>query len=134
MQAALTGTDGHWLSTVEHAQFKHALHTVRQLLPAGGSNLAKAMQLIRTLQPPPDNVFLITDSLPTKGLSGATRRSVSGEQRIHYFEEARSQIPDGIPLNVVLLPIEGDPMAPWAYWELAVMSHGAFISPAYDWP
>lgn len=130
----LDGTRGRWLSTDDKAALAATMGAVRGLRPRGGSNLAKALQVVRTLQPQADNAFLITDGLPTQGLSGSRRTRVSGEQRVQYFEEARSQLPGGTPMNVILLPMEGDPMAPWAYWGLAMASHGSFLTPAYDWP
>jgi hypothetical protein len=30
--------------------------------------------------------------------------------------------------------MEGDPMAPGAYWTLARRTGGSFLSPARDWP
>jgi hypothetical protein len=39
-----------------------------------------------------------------------------------------------VPVNVILLPMEGDPMAPAAYWTLARRTRGSFLSPAKDWP
>jgi von Willebrand factor type A domain len=134
IHAVLPGSEGRWLETDNRAEFNQTIGAVRQLIPGGGSNLAKALQVLRTLQPQADNVFLITDGLPTQGLSGSNRRTVTGKQRIQYFEEARSQLPDGSPINVILLPMEGDPMAPWAYWGLAMLTRGSFLTPAYDWP
>jgi von Willebrand factor type A domain len=134
VQPVLAGTGGNWLSTDDKGQFNQAIGAVKQLIPGGGSNLAKGLQVLRTLQPQADNVFLITDGLPTQGLSGGARRTVSGKQRIQYYEEARSQVPGGSPINVILLPMEGDPMAPWAFWDLAMMTRGSFLTPAYDWP
>jgi hypothetical protein len=37
-------------------------------------------------------------------------------------------------VNVILLPMEGDPLAPGAFWTLARRTNGAFLSPARDWP
>lgn len=129
----LSGSSG-WLTTDNRAEFNQVIGAVKQLIPDGGSNLAKALQVLRTLQPQADNVFLITDGLPTQGLSGGSRRTVSGKQRIQFYEQARSQVPGGSPINVILLPMEGDPMAPWAFWDLAMMTRGSFLTPAYDWP
>ncbi len=134
IHAVLPDSEGRWLNTDNRNEFEQAINAVGQLIPGGGSNLAKALQVLRTLQPQADNVFLITDGLPTQGLSGSSRRTVTGKQRIEYFEQARSQMPDGSPLNVILLPMEGDPMAPWAYWGLAMLTRGSFLTPAYDWP
>lgn len=130
----VAGTDGRWLSTDDRNQFNQAIAATRQLIPDGGSNLAKALQVLRTLQPQADNVFLITDGLPTQGLGTNRGATVSGTQRIAFYQEARSQVPAGSPVNVILLPMEGDPMAPWAFWDLAMTTRGAFLTPAYDWP
>lgn len=134
LEPALPGTAGQWLPVADRAKLEQAMGALRMLIPEGGSNLAKALQAVRVLQPQADNAFLITDGLPTKGISGSTRRTVSGTERIQYFEQARSQLPGGTPMNVILLPMEGDPMAPWAYWGLAMASRGSFLTPAYDWP
>jgi hypothetical protein len=37
-------------------------------------------------------------------------------------------------VNVILLPMEGDPLAPAAYWTLARRTNGSFLVPARDWP
>jgi hypothetical protein len=37
-------------------------------------------------------------------------------------------------VNVILLPMEGDPMAASAFWRLAQLTRGSFLSPAEDWP
>ncbi|MSR15379.1 MAG: VWA domain-containing protein [Gammaproteobacteria bacterium] len=134
VRPVLPGTGARWLSTDDRAEFNQVVGAVKQLIPDGGSNLAKALQVLRTLQPQADNVFLVTDGLPTQGLSGGALRTVSGKQRIQFYEEARSQVPGGSPINVILLPMEGDPMAPWAFWDLAMMTRGSFLTPAYDWP
>jgi hypothetical protein len=134
VQPVLPNTSGHWLSTDNKIEFNQAVGAVKQLVPDGSSNLAKALQIIRVLQPQADNVFLITDGLPTQGLSGNSATTVTGRQRLHFYEEARSQVPAGSPVNVILLPMEGDPMAPWAFWDLALATRGSFLTPAYDWP
>lgn len=134
--APVLGTSaGRWLSTSNRAEFNEVIAATRQLLPGGGSNLARALQVVGQLQPQADNVFLITDGLPTMGLSASRGGNVSGNERMSLFEEARAVVlPLGTPVNVILLPMEGDPMAPWAYWGLAVNTHGSFLTPAYDWP
>jgi len=37
-------------------------------------------------------------------------------------------------VNVVLLPIEGDPEAAMAYWLLANQNGGTLLSPREGWP
>ena len=41
---------------------------------------------------------------------------------------------DSPPINIVLLPMEGDPAAPTYFWRLAQSTGGAFLSPSEDWP
>jgi hypothetical protein len=44
------------------------------------------------------------------------------------------RLPKQIPINVIMFPMEGDPMASAAYWNVARVTGGAFISPSWDWP
>jgi hypothetical protein len=37
-------------------------------------------------------------------------------------------------VNVVLSPMEGDPLAASEFWKLAQSSGGSFMAPAKDWP
>jgi hypothetical protein len=53
---------------------------------------------------------------------------------MRLFERAIAQLPRSIPVNVILAPMEGDPMAASAFWQLAQLTSGAFLSPAEDWP
>ena len=50
------------------------------------------------------------------------------------FEEAVKQIRSRVPINVILFPMEGDPMAPAAFWKLALGTGGSYLSPSKDWP
>ena len=86
------------------------------------------------MSPIPDNIYLITDGLPTQGRAAPRESTVSGRNRLELFEEAVNQLPKNIPVNIILLPMEGDPMAAAAYWQLAQLSNGSFMSPSGDWP
>ena len=39
-----------------------------------------------------------------------------------------------MPVNVILFPMEGDPMASPAFWKLAMASRGSFMTPSSAWP
>ncbi|MGB1885066.1 MAG: VWA domain-containing protein, partial [Gammaproteobacteria bacterium] len=125
---------GQWLSVSDVNQLNTVIETTRQLVPEGGSNLERAFMVIESMSPRPDNVFLITDGLPTQGLRKSGSSNVSGRDRLRLFETAVTRIPRGVPVNVILLPMEGDPMAPSAFWQIALYTKGAFLSPAIDWP
>jgi len=131
---ALANSAGRWLSAGKVAQLDDVIAALRRSVPAGGSNLESAFLVMSELSPPPDNVFLITDGLPTRGQQTPNSSAVSGSERLQLFETAVTRIPRGIPVNTVLLPMEGDPMAPSAYWQIALFTRGAFLSPASDWP
>jgi hypothetical protein len=113
-----------------------ALQSLRATAPTGGSSLQNAFAVIRTLQPAPDNVILITDGLPTQGDKPPLLRTlVTMEQREDLMQDAVKSLPGSPPpVSVVLLPMEGDPAAPIYFWRLARSTGGGFLSPAKDWP
>jgi hypothetical protein len=104
-------------------------------VPQDGTSLENAFSALRSLSPKPDSIILVTDGLPTQGESPpAARKTIDGEGRLKLFQRAIDRLPPGVPVNVILLPMEGDPLAPGAFWTLARRTDGAFLSPARDWP
>jgi hypothetical protein len=91
-------------------------------------------QIAMDMQPRPDNIFLITDGLPTQGDKAPKGGTVSGRERLRIFNRAINHILPGIPVNTMLLPLEGDTAAAGAFWGMAIATRGAFITPARDWP
>ena len=130
----LSGTDGQWLKVADLDQVEAAAQSIKQIIPTGGSSIESAFVTLEKLKPPPDNIYLITDGLPTLGLKKPIKSTVSGKKRLKLFEAAVERLPINIPVNVILLPMEGDPLAPWAYWGIAAVTKGSFLSPASDWP
>ena len=41
---------------------------------------------------------------------------------------------NGIPVNIILMPLEGDPSAAAVFWQLAQYTQGSFLTPSKDWP
>ncbi|MBQ0799939.1 MAG: hypothetical protein KBT63_11715 [Porticoccaceae bacterium] len=82
----------------------------------------------------PDNVFLITDGLPTQGKTRPRGSTASSNTRVKLFNSAIATLPSRLPVNVILMPMEGDPEAASLFWQLGLISKGAFLSPASDWP
>jgi hypothetical protein len=39
-----------------------------------------------------------------------------------------------VPINVILLPMQGDLPAPHSFWQMAINSGGTFMMPSSDWP
>lgn len=130
------GTAGRWLNAGDAGQVEVAVAALRRTAPTGGTSLHNAFAVIRQLSPAPDNVILITDGLPTQGDKPPLMRTlVTPEQREDLMQSAvKSLPPSPPPVNVVLLPMEGDPSAPIYFWRLARATGGGFLSPAKDWP
>ena len=82
----------------------------------------------------PDNLFLLTDGLPTQGKTAPKKYMVTGVQRRKNFTAAVGTLPRGIPVNTILFPMEGDPEAAALFWQFAMNTNGAFIAPSRDWP
>ena len=77
--------------------------------PQGGTSLHAAFAAADAMNPPPDNIILLTDGLPTQGARPATRKTVSGRERLRLFDDALDALPRGVPVNILLFPMEGDP-------------------------
>ena len=122
---------------------------LEKLYPREATNLHSALKLIKTSSIRPTDIYVITDSLPTKGpgslsalrrikecgVGAAGKTNVSGKCRLALFYAAiQSFSKSSATVNTVLLPIEGDPDAAYAYWLWAATTTGMMISPAGSWP
>ena len=133
-KTVIDGSDGQWLDASDRAVLEQVMRGLRSVVPGGGTNLSSALESARQMQPLPDNITLLVDGLPTMGPSSARTGTVSPRQRSRLFNRAIRELPSGIPVNVILFPMEGDPMAPSAFWKLAMTSGGSFMSLSEDWP
>jgi len=125
---------GEWVELAEGRELDQALRKLTEVIPQNGTSLIKLIDKLNELRPPPDNVYLITDSLPTQGNRAPRGNTVSGRERLEYFQDAVNRMPAQVPVNVILFPMEGDPLASAAFWNLARTSGGSFLSPSRDWP
>ena len=120
---------------------------IAKLYPEGGTNLKSAFDWLAKQGSSGSQVFLITDGLPTK-ISGRNALSnffsacsrdpkgfVSGECRLQILRKSVQAIANSsIELNVILLPLEGDPKAAPAFWALAKSKQGILFVPEDKWP
>lgn len=132
--AAIKDTKGQWLDVGNKAQLDKSINALKQVIPGGGTSLERAFEAADSLTPAPDNIYLITDGLPTQGDTPPRNTTISGRDRLKLFEKVVKILPNGVPVNTILAPMEGDPMAASAFWQLAQMTRGSFISPSEDWP
>jgi hypothetical protein len=129
----LKGTRGTWLDAGNVDQLSQTADRIRSVVPEKGTSLLNAIAAMRAMKPAPDNIFLLTDGLPTMGSSKPWRKRVSASKRLSLFNKAVDRLPRA-PINIILYPMEGDPVAADAYWRLAKNTRGSFLSPSKDWP
>lgn len=146
-QAQSLGTKG-WVHASDAPSLNAILSALNGLTPEGGTNLQVGLQAMN--QYAPSHLYIVTDGLPTKGESRykslnpfarcnsllGKANKISGECRTKLFQQtlAESAPRPGVQVNVILLPIEGDPASASQYWRWASRTGGLVISPAYNWP
>ncbi len=133
-KAVLKGSDGVWLEVGDGKQLDEAVRLLRRTVPENGTNMHGAYSVIKKMNPPPDNVILLVDGFPTMDAPETDRGFVTGGERQRLHFDAIQEIPNGIPVNVLLYPMEGDYNATIGYWLLAYRTGGSFMSISKDWP
>jgi len=133
-RAVVPDTGGQWLDASDREVLDGAVRRLDEIVPGDGTSLYHALAVASELNPRPDNIILLTDGLPTVGAKPARASTISARQRAKLFNRAIDELPSGIPVNIILFPMEGDPLAASAFWRLAMATHGSFMSIAEDWP
>ncbi len=124
--------------------------TLAGLQADGPTNLELAFEAISSLRPRPNQVVLITDGLPTvpEGIAlgrirgcptprGTSTPILSPRCRKGIFDRAVAKFYRtfrSTEMHVVLLPLDGDAQAMFAYWNLAATTGGRVLTPAKGWP
>jgi hypothetical protein len=125
---------GKWTTVSDSKNVDRMLGALKQTIPQGGTSLFNAFTAAAHLQPRPDNILLLTDGLPTQGERVSSKNTVSGDERLKLFHQATRVLPKYVPVNTILFPMEGDPMAAVSFWQLAIDTGGSFLTPTRDWP
>lgn len=135
-----------WISASTPAALRGMFRALDKLVPSGPTNLQAGLHALAKLRPAASDLYVITDGLPTQsnssphrykfGCSRRPRGKVSGECRLAQFEAsvANSAPPAHRKVNVILLPLEGDPKAAPAYWWWTAQTGGLLMTPAKNWP
>ncbi|WP_169544078.1 vWA domain-containing protein [Sneathiella aquimaris] len=139
-----------WFSGQNATAVKAVFKQISEVVPTGATNLEAALQAAKSLTPMPTNYYIVTDGLPTTGNSRykslnpfskctslfGQSNTISGECRYKLFQHTvkTSGLQSSFPVNIILLPLEGDPGAAPAYWSWTFLSGGLLISPAQEWP
>lgn len=145
-QAQILGHQG-WMKANAAATLPAILSDLHAFIPEGATNLHDGLQMVNKFMP--SNLYVITDGLPTKGESKnkslnpfascnsilGNSNTISGDCRVKLFRQTIAEGPQsGVQINVVLLPLEGDPAAINEYWYWTSSTGGLVISPANNWP
>ncbi|MEM6709427.1 MAG: VWA domain-containing protein [Pseudomonadota bacterium] len=130
----LIGPAPAWHPVSDANKLDQAIRELKGMSPDEGTAIVKLFSAIAGMNPLPDNLYLIVDSLPTQGERAPRRATVSGNRRVDLFREALQKLPKQVPVNVILFPMEGDPLAAASYWNVARVTGGSFLSPSRDWP
>ena len=133
-EPVVAGTAGTWLDAGNVGTLNEVVDRLRKVVPQNGTSLLNAFNAVAEMKPKPDNIFLLTDGLPTMGARKPWGKTVSGKKRLSLFHEATSKLPNRVPVNIILYPMEGDPLASVFFWRLAALTDGSFFCPSRDWP
>jgi len=133
-RAVVSDTHGKWLDSNDPRVINNVLSATRSIVPTDGTSLVNALIAIRTINPQPDQIILITDGLPTQGSVPPSRKFINVREREKLFDDAAKTVTRDLPMDIVLLPMKGDLLAAHAYWRLARKTGGSYVIPSRDWP
>ncbi len=135
-------------SASSQSDLQAALQALQGVVPANGTNLLSGLREINRAMPNMTDLYIVTDGLPTILKASAnfntSRRcnpiegqqaTITGACRVSVFAHSMRLNPlNGVKSNIILLPLEGDPEAPSAFWGWANRTRGTFLAPAGSWP
>lgn len=125
---------GKWVASTDTQNVNRMLAALHQTIPQDGTSLFNAFSAAASIGPRPDNILLLTDGLPTQGERKTGKTTISAGERLSLFHQAVKKLPRSVPVNTILFPMEGDPMAAVSFWQLAIETRGSFLTPTRDWP
>lgn len=132
--AVVAGSAGSWHNANDPLVRARNIEALSGLIPANGTSLINAFTAVKSLNPLPDQIILITDGLPTQGKSAGFRKYIDAGGRARLFDDAVGELPDKVPVDVILLPMKGDLPAAHRFWQLTRLTRGTLLMPSKDWP
>jgi hypothetical protein len=126
--------------------------SIKKFRPMAGTNMELALQHMQKLAPRPNKVLIITDGLPNQlqtvrfgkslTMRGCNRNSFNSTGTttadcrmsiaIKSFAEHADRL-NGVPIDIILFPLDGDSMAVRFYSLLASSAGGRLLTPSRDW-
>jgi hypothetical protein len=139
--ASSLSTSASWLRAADTGATGTVVAKLSGIVPTGSTNFEAAVDRVLSLRPKASNIYIVTDGLPTMGVGsaplfkGCDKNKVSAECRSALFAKAAAKLTKAsVPVNVILLPMEGDPTAADAYWRLSLHTGGVMLAPPRSWP
>ncbi len=133
-EPVVTASNGKWQNANDPLVRSKNVEALSAIVPKDGTSLANAFIAVKQLTPLPDQVILITDGLPTQGKTAGFRKSIDAGARARLFDDAVGELPDKVPVDVILLPMKGDLPAAHRFWQLTRFTQGVLMMPSKDWP
>ncbi|NBB80655.1 MAG: hypothetical protein GVY36_14625 [Verrucomicrobia bacterium] len=127
------GTAGEWIERKAGAAVQSALDGAWRSAPNGGANLEAAVALANTLEPKPDNLYVIADGLPSDFRGGRIYNNANYRNQA-FHRAVRTAAASRQALHFILFPLTGDMYAAPRMWNAAEGTGGSFFTPAPDWP
>ena len=135
---------------VAPAQHESIERALAALVPDGATDLKQVFEAAARLAPPPTQLVLITDGLPTlpgdtplqrlrpcRRPRGNTTPLITAACRASIFNDATAVAARVLPntrVDVILLPLQGDASAAGFYWTFTTSRGGRLLTPAEGWP
>ncbi len=123
-----------WFDPMDADLTQEVIGELEEVIPRGGANLEKALDMIDEMPVVPDRVVLIVDGLPTLADSYEASEVLDSNDRINMFRVAKKALTYTQPISVLLYPMKNDPGAAVHYWRLANDQGGAMVCPSKSWP
>ncbi len=133
-EAVLASSAGKWQDANDPLARSRNIEALNAIVPQDGTSLINAFAAVKQMSPLPDQVILITDGLPTQGKTAGLRKYIDAGARARLFDDAVGELPDKVPVDIVLLPMKGDLPAAHRFWQLARFTQGILLMPSKDWP
>ncbi len=130
----LGSSNGKWLDGGDARSIAQNLAALHELVPENGTSFVNAFTAARNFIPRADQIILITDGFPTQGKSEGFGKYISAARRARLFDDSVGSLPEGVPVDTILLQLKGEPQAEHRFWDLARITHGSLFMPSKDWP
>ena len=136
---------GEWTQINERTSIEKQLINLFSNPPDKGTNLQNTIKGLSEWEDV-NSIYLITDSLPTQSNRKKNDPSKSrcfnnpyttGACRIKFFQQFAvelKKLSSNVKLNTILLPMNGDPDAPYYFSDLSTSTGGCFMTPSKNWP